>query len=352
VKEAMDCEALCRPVATPCVSSFRPSRRWWCFGLLLALVLTSVATLAADVERGVLVREAAVYLSPDARSQRLGAPLERGNELAILEKSSGGWIHIEPMTKSVTGWILDKGLVRASTANGDQILYGAAVNAEGEASRRRGARGELAAKEAYHLYRLTTEYFPNSPLAGEAFYRSADVRWQLERQEIMSRPSAKQADPYMRGQIDEEAMRQVLKKYPRTKWADLAAYNLIDNKLCGNWQGEVKCPEKEAGIYEKYAEEHPQSPVAAEALYNAATRRAALIDMFKAQNEEKRSAEAKARTLVLTQRVTSQYPQQGDWASRARALEFLVGQDIPTYGNATPEAPNRTGESTQGPSTQ
>jgi hypothetical protein len=349
VKEAVNCAAPYLPVAARSGRSLPSTLRWWSFGALLALVLTSAATLAADVERGVLVREAAVYISPDARSQRLGAPLERGNELAILEKSSGGWIHVEPMTKSITGWILDKGLVRASTPNGDQILYGAAVNAESEASRRRGARGELAAKEAFRLYRLTTEYFPNSPLAGEAFYRSADVRWQLERQEIMSRPSAKQADPYMRGQIDEEAMRQVMKKYPRTKWADLAAYNLIDNKLCGDWQGEAKCPEKEAGIYEKYADEHPQSPVAAEALYNAATRRAALIDMFKAQNEEKKSAEAKTRTLALTGRITSQYPQQGDWASRARALTFLVDQDIPTFGNATPEAPNRTGESTQGP---
>ena len=40
-------------------------------------------------------------------------------------------------------------------------------------------------------------------------------------------------------------MKQVMKKYPGTKWADLAAYHLIDNKLCGDWEALATCPEKE-----------------------------------------------------------------------------------------------------------
>ena len=81
----------------------------------------------------------------------------------------------------------------------------------------------------------------------------------------------------MRDGMDEEFMKLVIKKFPHTKWADLAAFDLIDNKLCGSWKGETRCPEKEAEVYEKYAREHPDSPKAAEALFNAAWRQAVLV---------------------------------------------------------------------------
>jgi len=322
-----------QPVARP--QSWRLSRL--CRLAVVMMALSPVFGFASEVERGVLIRDANVYIAPDSHSQRLGAPLEAGYELAILEKTGSGWVRIEPLTKSISGWIVDKGLVHSSTPNGDQIIYGAAAEAEDRASRLRGARGEAAAKQAFRLYQLAAEYFPQSPLAAEAFYRAADVRWQLQRQEIMSRPSAKQRDPEMRGQMEEDLMHQVMKKYPHTKWADLAAYHFIENKLCGDWQGQSKCPEKEAEIYEKYAEEHPQSPVAAEALYNAATRRAALIEIYKTEDQPKKSEEARTRAQALIRRIISTYSQPGDWPSRAQALGFLVDQGIPTYGNAPVE---------------
>ena len=45
--------------------------------------------------------------------------------------------------------------------------------------------------------------------------------------------------------MDEDEMRKVMKYFSGTKWADLAAFDLIDNKLCGDWQGSEKCPEQE-----------------------------------------------------------------------------------------------------------
>ncbi|MFB3814377.1 MAG: tol-pal system YbgF family protein [Terriglobales bacterium] len=308
--------------------------------VLLIVVLCLASTAAYAVERGVLVRDANVYLSPDATSTKL-ITFPRGTELIILERATSPWINVEPMgtgpsldpiatdrIKPVTGWMQDKGLVRASTPNGDQVLFGEASSSEAEATRRRGRKG--AANDAYRLYRMTAEYFPGSPLAGEALYRAADIRWQLERAEVLSRPSAKHVDPYMRAQIEEELMRRVIKKYPKTKWADLAAFRLIDNKLCGDWQGEAKCPEKEADIYEKYVAEHPQSPVAAEALYQAAWREAALVSIYKNAGDNDKSAEAKSKALQLVQRITANY--QNDWAHRARALGFLLEQGIPTFG--------------------
>jgi hypothetical protein len=295
-------------------------------------LLAAAAAYAA--ERAVLVRDAAVYVSPDTQSQTLGAPLESGSEVAILETASGGWAHVEPIEKSVSGWIADKVLVRTGTPNGDLILFGAAADAEEQAGKLHGARGEAQANAALRLYRMAAAYFPHSPLAAEAFYRAADVKWQVERADAMTRPSARMHDPAMRTPIDEEPMRQVIKKYPHTRWADLAAYHFIENKLCGDWEGSSKCPDNEAEQYEKYAAEHPQSPVAAEALYHAATRRAALIEIYKTEEKQGKSDESRKRALADAERIISQYPEQDDWAARAQTLTFLVSQGVPLYGNA------------------
>jgi len=85
-------------------------------------------------------------------------------------------------------------------------------------------------------------------LPPKRFYRAADIRWQIDRSDIMTRPSARERESYMRGQINEEWMKLVNKKYPGTKWAELASFRMLDNKLCGDWEGRSKCPDKEAEI--------------------------------------------------------------------------------------------------------
>ena len=318
--------------------------RW--FAAFIVTVLLSGLASAAD--RATLVREAVIYLSPATDSAKLGNA-ERGRELIILENTKG-WVHVEALLgfantpdpamiededaeqKTVSGWVQDKGIVRSSTPDGDKIVYGEAVASEDEASRRHGRRG--AAQDAMRLYRRVYDEFPNSPLAGEALYRAADIRWQLEKADVMSRPSAKAKEAYLREGMNEEWMKTVMKKFPNTKWADLAAFHLIDNKLCGDWQASSKCPDKEADIYEKYAKERPNSPAAAEALYDAAWRRSALIEIYKTETNQKKSDESKNSALALAQKITSQYPQQTDWVARAQTLIYLMQQGIPTYGNA------------------
>lgn len=309
------------------------------------IILGNSFLLAAD--RGALVREAVIYLSPDASSSKLGNA-ERGREIILLDKSRN-WLHVEALLgstrtpdpafvededvegKTVSGWILDIGVVWASTPNGDRILFGAAADSEDEASRRHGRRG--AAQDALRLYHRVYDLFPAVPLAGEALYRAADIKWQVDKSDIMSRPSAREKENYLREGIDEQSMKQVMKKFPGTKWAELAAFHLLDNKLCGDWQGSPKCPEKETEVYEKYVKEHPQSPSAPEALYKAASRQAALIEIYKTQEQPKKSEESKNRAIALAQQLVSQYP-QSDWSSRGQTLLFLVQQGVPTYGNA------------------
>src|SRR5581483_2303079 len=296
-------------------------------GVLFAATFLGAAVAHADenTERAVCVRSANLYLSPDTNSQKL-ATVDRGREVAVLEHSGSQWVHVLASLgeardaygegeRDVSGWMLDKGLVRRTTPNGDQILFGEAADSEAEAERRGGRRG--ADKDALRLYYRVAEYFPVSPLAGEAAYRSADIAWQLDIEDMRSRPSAKEKDPYMRHQMDEDQMKRVEKKYPNTKWADLAAFDLIDNKLCGDWEGDPKCPEKESSIYEKYVQEHPQSPKAAEALYDAAWRQSALIEIYAQRNDQKKADESRQRALELAQRASKDYP-NSDYAYRAQ----------------------------------
>jgi outer membrane protein assembly factor BamD (BamD/ComL family) len=299
-------------------------------GAVTLLLAGSPSLFAA--ERGALVREAIIYLSPDTDSAKLGN-VERGRELIVLD-ASRGWLHVEALfgpEKTITGWIQEKGVVRSTTPQGDLILYGEAVNSEDQGSRRHGRKG--AADDARRLYYRVYDYFPNSPVAGEALYRAADIQWQIDRADVLSRPSAREQEHYLREGIDEQWMKLVMKKYPGTKWADLAAFHLIDNKLCGDWQGASKCPDKEADVYEKYVKEHPQSPSAAEALYDAASRRAALVEIYKTEEQPKKSEESKKSAIALAQQLVSQYS-QSDWAARGQALLFLLQQGVPTYGNA------------------
>jgi len=297
-----------------------------------AVVLAMASSSLFAAERAALVREAIIYLSPDTASAKLGN-VERGRELIVLE-GSRGWLHVEALfgeEKTISGWIQEKGAVRSTTPQGDLILYGEAVNSEDEGSSRHGRKG--AADDARRLYYRVYDYFPTSPIAGESLYRAADIQWQIERADILSRPSAREKESYLREGIDEQWMKLVMKKYPGTKWADLAAFHLIDNKLCGDWQGASKCPDKEADQYEKYVKEHPQSPSAPEALYNAASRRAALVEIYKTEEQPKKSEESKGRALALAQQLVSQYP-QSDWSARGQTLLFLLQQGVPTYGNA------------------
>ncbi len=290
-----------------------------------------------------MLREGIIYISPDTSSTKL-SNIGRGREVAVIDRTPG-WAHVvgtvDVITsiefgeearndRNVTGWVIDKGVITTTTPDGEKILFGEAFDSEMEASRRGGRRG--AAQDAMRIYSRIAEYFPTAPLAAQALYRAADIRWQIEAEDAASRPSAKMRDPLLHYQIDEQYMRKVIKKYPGTKWADLAAYHLIENKLCGDWEAAPKCPEMEAQLYIKYVEDHSQSPKVPEALYRAAWRYSALIVIYKTGNQQKKADDSAARALSTARKVVSQFPNDADWASRAQRLIYMVENNMPTWG--------------------
>ena len=297
----------------------------------LVLILCPILA-AADTTRATTIRVAPIYLAPDATSAKL-ATVDRGREIIFLG-TSGDWVHVEANLteeRTVTGWMQNRGVIQPATPEGDKVLFGEAIDAEDQASQRNGRR--YAAQDAMRLYEQVGELFPRSPLAGEALYRSADIRWQIEKVDVMSLPSAKEQDAYLRKGMNEDYFKKVMKKFANTKWAYLSAFHLIDNKLCGDWQGQSKCPTKEAEIYEKYASEYPQSPAAAQALFQAAYRWSALIEIYKTEDNLKKSEEVKSRALSVAQKAVAQGG-TSDWGARAERLLYMIQKGILTYGNA------------------
>ena len=288
-----------------------------------------------------------LYIQPDTTSQKI-AQIQIGREMVVLA-SSGPWLNVEantdieeveneqdqPMIGSenapqpLSGWVEAKGIVEETTSNGDQVLMGAAANEEVLASNPEGPAN--AAHAAQLLYRRLYEMFPNSPLAPEAQWRAADIQWQIEKADIATLPSSKERQPWMHEQIDETALKKVIKKYPRTRWAALAAFDLIDNKLCGDWEGSEQCPEHESDIYEKYADEYPDGPRTAQALYDAAYRQAVLANMYSASGDQGKSKNAIEHCRALADKLKQHFPDT-DYAWRAGMLVYKLDQDIPVFG--------------------
>jgi outer membrane protein assembly factor BamD (BamD/ComL family) len=298
--------------------------------------------------RATVVHPAIVYVGAEDNAQHIGEVLP-GHEVVVMERN-GDWVRVFANTDAAddkdeadkpefsaddaatpeSGWIRNRGIVAPATPNGDLILYGTAANFEVMASQPHAPKD--APEEAHLLYRRVAEYYPNSPLAPEAAFRSADVRWQIDRADMRTLPSAKEQEAYLRPRIYEGEMQKVMKQYPGTKYAALAAFDMIDNKLCGDWQGLPKCPEMEAELYQKYADKYPDSPKAAQALYEATYREGVLVSMYQVEDNRKRSEQAASNTQALADQMKQRYP-QSDYTARAVSIAYRVAQQVPVYGN-------------------
>jgi|SRR6187402_767149 len=328
------------------------------YGSLLPLILSGVVSTAQKqrpqdqagydrASRATLIHPANVYVAADDQSQRITL-VTPGHEV-VSNQISSGWVRVFANTDveeqrdeetpeflgddAVTpksGWIRDKGVVSAKTPNGDRILYGAAATYEAAAMEPHAPK--MAAGAAYLLYRRVAEYFPDSPLAAESAWRSADIRWQIEKTDLSTLPSAKEADPNSRPRMYDAGLRKVEKNYPGTKYVALAAFNLLDQKLCGDWQGLPKCPQDESAVYEKYAAQFPDGPKTALALWNALYRQGVLVSMYTAEENKKRADAAAQHAHDLANQIQQKFGTT-DFAPRAAAMIYRIEQGIPVYGN-------------------
>ncbi|AFL89530.1 hypothetical protein Terro_3313 [Terriglobus roseus DSM 18391] len=320
----------------------------------LACLLVLALPLAAqkrpepppDAQRATVLKVADVYVAPDAQSQRVSV-VTPGHEVLIVERS-GPWVKVfantdiqdekgeeepefsvDPAVLPRSGWIRDKGLVSPATPNGDKLIYGQAATMEAAAGEPHAPKS--AAGAAHLLYRRVAEYFPASSLAGEAQWRSADIRWQEEKFDASTLPSAKDMDANLRPNIYQKDLQKIVKngtgKYPA-----LAAFDLLDAKLCGDWQGLPKCPEMESNLYQKYADAFPDGPKTPQALWNAVYRQGVLVTMYTTEENKKRAEAASQHAHALRDTMVQRFP-ASDYTARAVSLVYRVEQGIAIYGS-------------------
>ena len=303
---------------------------------------------ADSTARATVLHVANLYVQADTGNPPI-ATVTPGHEVAIMGRN-GAWVNVfantdehedqdpdnEPEFKDpnitnhqFSGWMHDQGIVGPTTPDGDSILYGAAAEYEGEAEQPHSPKD--ASKEAHLLYKRVVEYFPDSPLAPEAAFRAADIRWQLDKLDNSTLPSAHEQQAYLRPQIYEGDLKKVMKMYPDSSQAARAAFDLIDNKLCGDWQGLPKCPEQETQIYLKYAERYPDGPKSAEAMYLAAYRQGVLVTMYSVDDDKKHADQAAQNCQSIADQLKQKYP-KSDYAARAESIAYRVKQGIPIYG--------------------
>ena len=316
--------------------------------LLPAQKRTPERPVTDSANRATVLHTANVYAVADSADPPISTVVP-GRELVINQRN-GAWVNVfantdtkeeDPDTKPeftdpnaqvnpASGWIRDKGIVGPKTPAGDQLLYGAAADLEARAAEPHASKD--AAPSAQLLYRRVWEYFADSPLAPEAAFRSADIRWQLDKADNSTLPSAHEQDPNLRPQLYEGELKRVLKLYPNSPDAAKAAFDLLDNKVCGDWQGLPKCPEMETNLYLKYADKYPNGPRSAEALYDAVFRQGSLVTMYHVEENRRRGEAAAGNCAALAARLQKDYP-TSDYAQRAAAIAFRVQQGISIYGS-------------------
>jgi len=296
--------------------------------------------------KATVVHDTIVYVDPDDSSQKV-TELLPGHEMVIIQHN-GPWVKVFANTDKPdegdpdktpefgndapvpdSGWVKDKGIVTPGMAEGDGILYGSAAGYEAQAAQPHAPKD--AADEARLLYRRVYEYFPDSQLAAQAAWRSADLRWQVEKAGNADLPSAKEQEAYLRPQLYEGELKKVMKYWPGTKYAFLAAYDLLDNKVCGDWQGLPKCPEMEINLYLRYAAQYPESPKAAESFYNAVYREGVLVTMYQVDGEQKRADDAANKVQGMAADMKQRFGST-DWTWRAQSIAYRVKQGISVYG--------------------
>jgi hypothetical protein len=339
--------------------------------LLLALTLSTLglsSTPAAQAQRrpqndqaqpaqnspkGTVLRPTPIYIDGDDHSEKLST-ITPGRELALLSGDPSAapttWLrvyanidetqspndHNQPVftdraaEQPISGWIQARNLVATTTPNGQAILFGQAIASEQAASSPHPP--PTAALDARRLYGMSAQLFPKGPRTAEALWRAADIRWQLEKEDASTLPSAHEKEAYLRQQPDDAEMKYLQQQYPGSQWASFAAYALIDVKLCGDWQGSEQCPEKEASYYGQFAAKYPQSPRAPLALYETAWRLACAGDMWASDNNDKRSTDDRNQSVDTAQHLLTTYPNTNE-AARAASLIYKVQHGIPVYGS-------------------
>ena len=111
--------------------------------IAIAIAMLTSPAQAADKEHGTLIQEVPMYVAPDATSQKVAMASRGRDVLLVIARSTvdgKDWAQVlvvvdtarmEP--REVSGWVESRMVITNATPNGDQIIFGEAVDSENQA---------------------------------------------------------------------------------------------------------------------------------------------------------------------------------------------------------------------------
>ena len=84
-------------------------------------------------------------------------------------------------------------------------------------------------------------------------------------------------------------------------------------------------------MYQKYADEYPDGPRTAQALYQATYRLAALVNMYDAAGSGSKGKDAHNHARELADKLKAHFA-DSEYTWRAGALVYKLDEGIPVYG--------------------
>ncbi len=281
----------------------------------LALCLAAVGVApAAPAERAVVTNNQRLYREARVESKAVGR-ITVGEE-ALVTGREGALIEVTLPDR--VGWTLANGLVVVeSNPRASGLLYDAAHTVAQEDS-------PEAWRSAARLFRKAASLTPDGPYTPEALWRAAELTWRADLREIG--PAA--------GSNVEKDLAALGRRYPKTSVAARAAFLLLRNTLCDDWDGTPGCPESEIGLISDYVGRHPGSPNGAEARYAIAYRHAALVEIYLQQGQPHFSAEkAVEHKTKAGEAVAALAHQEGgtDWAARGERLLWSLENNLGVF---------------------
>src|ERR1051326_759571 len=112
--------------------------------LMLWMFVAVLPAPAQVKEQGTLISEVDMYVSPDSTSQKLATATRGRDVVLVMERTKMGareWAHVlvvvdvdieRQSARQISGWIPSNVLITTGTPNGDQIIYGEAVDSENQ----------------------------------------------------------------------------------------------------------------------------------------------------------------------------------------------------------------------------
>lgn len=282
---------------------------------LLAPVAALGASPSTTSLRAVVTNDQRLYREARVESKTVGR-IAVGEDATVIGRE-GTLLRIT-LPGERSGWTLANGIVVLDdNPRAAALLYEAA----NEVAR---AESVEAWSAAARLFRKAATAASTGPYAPDAAWRAAELAWRAEHRRT--------------GRISDaiKELEAVTRLFPKTRAAARAAYLLLRNELCEQWEGTPGCPLAEIGLISRYLEQYPDSEHAAELRYAIAYRHAALVEIYLQQPaphfSPERAVEHKAKAREAVEALVGKHAlEAAAWAARGERLLWSLDNNIGVY---------------------